>query len=172
MQNNKIKNIKPFWNNEYKNLDYRKEIFNDEYMIDEWRENGYDNDIENFSGKMANHYDPLPSWHNKILDWVEEEFQLKDVGCCYYRMDTNDIIPNHSDAYNLYTKKFNCKQEDVHKILVFLEDWKSGHYFEYEGKPLVEWKAGDYATWVGDTEHFAANIGTEYRYTLQITGHK
>ena len=35
MQNNKIKNIKPFWNNEYKNLDYRKEIFNDEYMIDD-----------------------------------------------------------------------------------------------------------------------------------------
>ena len=167
-----VNNIKPFWDDEYKNLDYRKEIFNDEYAIDEWRKQGYDNDVDYFSGKMANHYDPLPSWHNKILDWIEEEFQLKDVGCCYYRMDTNDIIPNHSDAYNLYTKKFNCKQEDVHKILVFLEDWKSGHYFEYEGKPFVEWKAGDYATWVGDIEHFAANIGTEYRYTLQITGHK
>ena len=81
-----MKNIKPFWDDEYKNLNYRKEIFNDEYAIEEWRKGGYDNDIENFSGKMANHYDPLPSWHNKILDWVEEEFQLKDVGCCYYRM--------------------------------------------------------------------------------------
>ncbi len=163
MQNNKIKNIKPFWDNEYKNLDYRKEIFNDEYAIEEWRKQGYDNDIENFSGKMANHYDPLPSWHNKILDWVEEEFQLKDVGCCYYRMDTNDIIPNHSDIYNVYTKKFNCKTEEVHKIL--------GHYFECEGKPFIEWKAGDYTSWIGNTEHFAANIGIEYRYTLQITGH-
>ena len=44
MQNN----IKPFWDEEYKTLDYRKEIFNDSYMIDEWRENGYDNDIKNF----------------------------------------------------------------------------------------------------------------------------
>ena len=167
-----IKNIKPFWNAEYKNLDYRKEVFNDEYAIDEWRKQGYDNDVDYFSGKMANHYDPLPSWHNKILDWVEEEFQLKDVGCCYYRMDTNDIIPNHSDAYNVYTKKFNCKQENVHKILVFLEDWKSGHYFEVEGNPFTEWKSGDYISWVGNTEHFAANIGIEYRYTLQITGHK
>ena len=167
-----MKHIKPFWDEEYKTLDYRKEIFNDSYMIDEWRENGYDNDIKNFSGKMAAYNDRLPSWHNKILEWVDEEFQLKDVGCCYYRMGTNDIIPDHSDAYNVYTEKFNCKQEDVRKILVFLEDWKSGHYFEYEGKPLVEWKAGDYATWVGDIEHFAANIGTEYRYTLQITGHK
>ena len=167
-----VNNIKPFWDNEYKNLDYRKEVFNDEYAIDEWRKQGYDNDVDYFSGKMANHYDPLPSWHNKILDWVEEEFQLKDVGCCYYRMDTNDIIPNHSDAYNVYTKKFNCKQEDVYKILVFLEDWKSGHYFEVEGNPFIEWKSGDYISWVGNTEHFAANIGTEYRYTLQITGHK
>ena len=167
-----MNNIKPFWDDEYKDLDYRKEVFNDEYAIDEWRKQGYDNDVDYFSGKMANHYDPLPSWHNKILDWVEEEFHLKDVGCCYYRMDTNDIIPNHSDAYNVYTKKFNCKQEDVYKILVFLEDWKSGHYFEYEGKPIVNWKAGDWAMWIGDTRHFAANIGTEYRYTLQITGHK
>ena len=102
----------------------------------------------------------------------EDEFQLKDIGCCYYRMGTNDIIPNHSDAYSVYTKKFNCKTEEVHKILVFLEDWKSGHYFEYEGKPIVKWKAGDYAVWIGDTKHFAANIGVEYRYTLQITGHK
>ena len=94
------------------------------------------------------------------------------MGCCYYRMGTNDIIPNHFDAYNVYTKKFGCQTEDVHKILVFLEDWKSGHYFELKGKPFVNWKAGDYATWTGNTEHFAANIGTEYRYTLQITGHK
>ena len=167
-----MKHIKPFWDEEYKTLDYRKEIFNDEYAIDEWREKGYDNDVDKFSGKMANHNDPLPSWNNKILEWVEREFQLKDVGCCYYRMGTNDIIPNHTDAYNVYTEKFGCKTEDVHKILVFLEDWKSGHYFELEGKPFVEWSAGNYATWVGNTEHFAANIGTEYRYTLQITGHK
>ena len=51
MQNNKIKNIKPFWDNEYKNLDYRKEIFNDEYAIEEWRKQGYDNDVYSFSGK-------------------------------------------------------------------------------------------------------------------------
>ena len=167
-----MKNIKPFWDDEYKTLDYRKEIFNDEYAIEEWRKQGYDNDIEKFSGKMANYNDSLPSWHDKVLKWVEDEFQLKDVGCCYYRIDTNDIIPNHSDAYNVYTKKFNCKLENVHKILVFLEDLKSGHYFEVGGNPIIEWKSGDYISWIGNAEHFAANIGTEYRYTLQITGHK
>jgi hypothetical protein len=31
-----MKNIKPFWDEEYKKLDYRKEIFNDEYVIEEF----------------------------------------------------------------------------------------------------------------------------------------
>jgi len=168
MQNN----IKPFWDEEYKTLDYRKEIFNDEYAIEKWRKDGYDNDVKRFSGKMANYSDKQPKWNEIFKSWAFHEHGLKNVGCCYYRMGTNDIIPNHSDAYNVYTKKFGCQTEDVHKILVFLEDWKSGHYFELEGKPFVNWKAGDYATWTGNTEHFAANIGTEYRYTLQITGHK
>ena len=167
-----MNNIEPFWDDEYKNLDYRKEVFNDEYAIEEWRKQGYDNDLDSFSGKMANYSDILPSWHNKVLEWAEEEFQLKDVGCCYYRMGTNDIIPNHSDAYNVYTKKFNCKLDNVHKILVFLEGWKSGHYFELDGEPFVNWKPGDYFIWNGDLEHMAANIGIKDRYTLQITGHK
>tara|TARA_Y100001963_G_C6579734_1_gene352831 strand:+ start:94 stop:597 length:504 start_codon:yes stop_codon:yes gene_type:complete len=167
-----MKYIRPFWDEEYKTLEYRKEIFNDVYFIKEWRKKGYMNDITSFSGKMAAHNDRLPTWHNKIIEWVDKEFQLKDVGCCYYRMETNDIIPEHSDAYNVYTKKFNCKSDDVHKILVFLEDWRSGHYFEYDGKPFVNWKAGNWVMWVGNTRHFAANIGAEPRYTLQITGHK
>ena len=167
-----LKNIKPFWDDEYKHLKYHKEIFNDEHTIEEWRKQGYDNDVYNFSGKMCSYGDDLPSWNDRVLKWVSEEFQLEDIGCCYYRMETNNVIPNHSDAYNVYIEKFNCNVEDVHKILVFLEDWKSGHYFEYEGEPFVGWKAGDYITWNGNGKHFAANIGIEDRYTLQITGRK
>ena len=167
-----MKHVEPFWDDEYKLLKYHKETFNDEYTIEKWRSQGYQNDIKSFSGEMSSHGDDLPSWNDIVLEWAEKEFQLKDVGCCYYRMGTNDIIPNHSDAYNVYTKKFNCKLESVYKILVFLEDWKSGHYFELESKPILEWKSGDYITWVGKTNHFAANIGVDDRYTLQITGHK
>ena len=67
-------------------------------------------------------------------------------------MGTNEIIPKHSDRYNVYTEKFNCKTEDVQKILFFLDDWKSGHYFE--GHPFVGWVRGNYAQWNGSTEHF------------------
>jgi len=52
-----------------------------------------------------------------------------------------------------------------------LEDWKPGHYLEVNGKPYVNWQAGDTVEWAYDTPHMAANIGLEDRYTLQITGH-
>ena len=65
---------------------------------------------------MANYSDIQPKWNETFKSWAHHEHGLKDVGCCYYRMGTNDIIPNHTDAYNVYTEKFGCKTEDVHKI--------------------------------------------------------
>ncbi len=55
--------------------------------------------------------------------------------------------------------------------MLLLEDWKPGHYLEVEGKPYVNWRAGDTVEWVYNTPHMAANVGLEDRYTLQITGH-
>ena len=81
------------------------------------------------------------------------------------------VLPLHSDDYKLYRNKFNLDIDDVFRILVFLEDWKSGHYFEFNGEPIVNWKKGDYLKWNGKVPHMAANIGVEPRYTLQITGH-
>ena len=51
-----------------------------------------------------------------------------------------------------------------------MEDWQSGHVFEIEKQPIVEWRAGDYVVWKNDTLHLAANVGKTSRYTLQITG--
>ncbi len=53
-----------------------------------------------------------------------------------------------------------------------MEDWKSGHYFEIDNKPFVDWKAGDWVWWKGTVPHSASNIGVETRYTLQLTGHR
>ena len=51
-----------------------------------------------------------------------------------------------------------------------LDDWKPGHYLEIDGVGVVNWIAGDYFIWDSDVRHAASNIGTEDRYTLQITG--
>ena len=61
---------------------------------------------------------------------------------------------------------------DCVRIVVFLEDWKSGHISEVNGVQVSNWHAGDYMLWESDCPHLAANIGLDKRYTLQLTGHK
>ena len=168
----KLGHIKPFWNDEYTKLKYTKKPFNNYKDLYKWREQGYTQPEELFVGMMCAFGEKQPKWTDKFVKWAETEFNLKDIGCCFYRMETGVILPKHRDTYKMYAERFNCRPESVHRILVFLEDWKSGHYFELEGKPMLEWKAGNYASWNGRTEHFAANIGVENRYTLQITGHR
>ena len=51
-----------------------------------------------------------------------------------------------------------------------MEDWKPGHYLEFNGVAVTNWSAGDYALWSAEVPHAASNIGVESRYTLQITG--
>ena len=92
----------------------------------------------------------------------------------YYRMDSGTVMPVHSDLYSRYIEIFNLQGQEhtIYRALVLLEDWKSGHYLELSGTPVVNWVAGTVAEWQYDAPHMAANIGLESRYTLQITGHK
>ena len=167
-----MNHIEPFWNDEYKHLKYIKIPFNNKYDVSKWREKGYNQDEKYFTGQMCSYKEKQPSWNDTFVKWTEKEYNLKDIGCCYYRMVTNEIIPVHGDNYKFYREKFNCELNDISRIILFLEDWKSGHYFELDGEPTVTWKAGDYFIWNGDLEHMAANIGIKDRYTLQITGRK
>ena len=63
------------------------------------------------------------------------------------------------------------KEQTIYRAILFLEDWKPGHYAEYNYQPLVDWRVGDCVVWQYDAPHMAANLGLNPRYTLQITGH-
>ena len=172
MSKYKIDNIKPFWDEQYKDLHYIKEPFNDQDKVDVWRKDGYVHPEYLYTGMMCKHGEKHPTWSPKIVEWLEKDFGWKDVGVNYYRMETGCILPAHSDIYKQYTKMFNLRLDQVERVLLFMEDWKSGHYFEMDGNPIMDYTAGTYAWWIGDVEHMAANIGKGYRYTLQLTGHK
>jgi hypothetical protein len=88
-------------------------------------------------------------------------------------MDTGTVLPNHQDLYKKYVQIFDLEgqEQKIYRAIVFLEDWQSGHYAEYDGIPYVGWRSGDCVIWHYDLPHMAANIGLLPRYTLQITGH-
>jgi hypothetical protein len=85
-------------------------------------------------------------------------------------MDTLDIMPPHYDHFEAYCRIFNKEQNEVYRAILFLEDWKPGHYFEYNKISFNNWNKGDYVMYSYDIEHAASNIGIQPRYTLQITG--
>jgi hypothetical protein len=162
--------IEKFWDDEFKTLDYIKEPFNDPESVNLWVTQGYHGMI---CGEMCDMRHRLPSWNQKFID-LYESMGWRDVGVSYYRMRTGTVMPTHRDLYKKYIEIFDLKGKEhtINRALILLEDWKSGHYLEALGQPIVNWLAGQVVEWAYDTPHMAANIGLEDRYTLQITGHK
>lgn len=158
-----------FWDDEYKDLHYINEPFNDVDSLTTWVEQGYP---LRFTGDMCDMRKPQPSWNQQFIEHFTA-LGWKDIGTSYYRMTTGTVLPTHGDLYLKYIQLFNLQgqEQNIRRAIVFLEDWKSGHYFEAMGVAETGWSAGRVIEWTYDTPHLAANIGLEPRYTLQITGH-
>lgn len=152
-----------FWDDGYKNLEYTRQSVTYE-EIEEWKSKGYDY-VKSYTGMMYDNRNPMPEW----VEQLKTMFPYDDMTFTFYKMQTLEIMPEHSDHYRTYTRLHNAEYKNVKRILVMLEDWKPGHYLEVNGVGVVNWIAGDYFMWDSDCPHAASNIGIEDRYTLQIT---
>lgn len=162
----KYGHTEPWWDNSFKLLDYQYlPLKNPQEDIDRWHDQGY--------GKMTLN-GGLYDMSRTLPDIADKFFTLFDwqhVGVSFYCMKTCDFLPKHADHYITFRKRFAIDNPyKVWRAVVFLEDWKSGHYFEIEDKPLSPWQAGDWVAWNYDVPHVAGNIGPENRYTVQVTG--
>lgn len=160
--------LEVFWDDQYKHLDYINEQFNDVVSKQHWIAQGYP---DKFTGDMCDMRSPQPDWNQRFID-IFAGMGWKDIGTSYYRMRTGTVLPTHGDLYVKYIALHNLQGQEhrLRRAIVFLEDWKSGHYFEGLGQALTDWVAGTVIEWPYDTPHMAANIGPSPRYTLQITG--
>lgn len=159
----------PFWDEEYKSLQYINEPFNDTELAAAWRQQGFAN---RFTGDMCDMRGTQPSWNQRFLEIFQGQ-GWKDVSTSYYRMASGTCLPTHQDLYVKYIQLFNLqgREHTIRRAIVFLEDWQPGHYAEYMDEPFVNWRAGATIEWTYNTPHMAANLGSTHRYTLQITGH-
>lgn len=156
--------IDRFWDDSFKSLPYVKQPLTQE-EIHKWVSDGYDC-VKSFSGSMYGNDKAMPTWVSRL----DNLFGLKNQTYNFYKMSTLEIMPEHVDHYNTYMRIFGARYDSISRILIVLEDWKPGHYLEIQKIGFVNWKAGDFFCWKSDCPHAASNIGTEDRYTLQITG--
>lgn len=151
------------WDDKYKLFPYVKQPLTDE-ELNTWKSQGYTHD--SFTGTMYDSRNLIPEWCNNVAKQVG----LEKTGFVFYKMSTNDIMPTHIDHFRRYCEVFKIKKQDVYRAIVFLEDWKPGHYFEIDNTAFCNYRAGEYVLWSHDVSHAASNIGIDDRYTLQITG--
>ena len=166
MNTNRVEtgHVSRFWNEDFKSLPFIKQPITEEEIL-KWQSQGYDH-VKSFSGSMYNSKNIMPDW---VLN-MDQLFGMYKQTYTLYRMDTLEIMPVHSDHFNTYCRLHDTTSEKVQRVILMLEDWKPGHYFELDGIGYVNWKAGDWFKWTGDVPHAASNIGIEPRYTLQVTG--
>lgn len=161
--------IDHFWDDKFKRLTYISEPFNDPDTVQLWQTQGYTNKI---CGELCDMRHTLPVWADRFIN-IYSALGWKDIGIAFYRMSTGTVMPVHSDLYRRYITLFDLQghEHTIKRALLLLEDWKSGHYLEVDGRAYTNWRAGDVVEWMYNTPHMAANLGLEDRYTLQITGH-
>lgn len=158
-----------FWNaDEIKNLDYVREPFNDPAQVIAWVDRGH----QPRGGLLYDmRFVHQPATTDRLIGTWEEWYDY--IGISYYRMQPGDNLPYHGDTYKKYIQKFNIgdgRQFDIWRYIFFVEDWKPGHILEIDGNAINDWRAGDWVAWKYDTPHMAANLGSEDRYTIQLTG--
>jgi hypothetical protein len=163
-------NVAPFWDDEYKKLNYTKEKFNDPGTEIAWEDAGFRGP---FGGWMCDMRNPQPSWNQQFINFFERYEHWKDIGTSYYRMDPGSSLPNHVDTYRKYIELYDLKGQEhsIRRAVVFLEDRRPGHFAECQGRGYSDWIAGFTLVWPWNAPHGAYNMGFEPRYTLQITGH-
>ena len=155
----------PWWDNQHRSLPYINEPFNDPESLAEWHTLGYTQ--TQFTGDMYDMRNSEPAWVTPF----RKHFHWQYFSWSIYRMGPGTTLPNHRDTYVRFRNLYNIQDvNSIFRAIVFLEDWQSGHYFEINEDPVVEWAAGETVIWQNDTRHLAANIGKTDRYTLQITG--
>ena len=153
----------PVWKNQYTDLMYINEPFNDPISLKEWRDLGYTQ--TKFTGDMYDMRQEEPDW----IDAIRKVLPWKHFSWSIYRMNPGSCLPEHGDTYARFKELHNW-DGDIHRAIFYMEDWQSGHISEIEKQPLINWRAGVYIIWKNDTLHLAANVGKTPRYSLQITG--
>lgn len=158
--------VTPWWDNSFKNLNFIQGYHLNSADVDQWVKEGYP-PTTSFKGMYCNITKDVPVYVEPFFNL----FEWENVTINFFKMVSGDILPVHRDHYYRYKEMFNITNPSIiHRGIVFLEDWKSGHYIEIENCAIVHWQAGDFVYWCYDTPHMAFNMGIEPRYTVQITG--
>jgi len=80
------------------------------------------------------------------------------------------VIPLHRDTFFQISKNYPDRTDPKVRANIYLEDWKLGHFIQYDDQVSTHWHKGEGFLWDSEVLHLGANAGMENKYTLQISG--
>jgi hypothetical protein len=107
----------------------------------------------------------LPEEYHTFAKSIFSEYSLSVI-----KQMPGQTIPEHFDTFYKFCEKNNCFKTDVCRLNFFLEEWKTGHYFEINTEPYVNWRKMNFKVIRYGQPHLSGNMGMEPKYTMQITG--
>ena len=106
------------------------------------------------------------------VDYFElgEKTGIGVVSVSVIKQEPGNIIPKHRDMFFKIKEQYPNAETELVRANIFLEDWKSGHYIEFDEQPHTHWKANEGFVLNQEVIHLSANAGLEDKYTLQVSG--
>lgn len=106
-----------------------------------------------------------PQWVHDLARKIPQDFHHHVVSVI--KNDPGQIIPYHVDRHSILKETYGGGS--TFRYLVFLQDWKPGHYFEIQKQSVTNWKAGDWIKFHRNAWHLGGNLGQEPFFSAQIT---
>ena len=113
------------------------------------------------------------------LWWAADQLDFEDIGrqlgievvtVSSIRQHPGCVIPWHRDTFFQINQRYRDRKELKVRANIFMEDWKMGHYIQYDDTVVTHWKQGEGLMWDSEVLHLGANAGMQDKFTLQISG--
>lgn len=139
-------------------------------------------DIHSKYGGFPNNY-CLANTKIHQLWWTDEQIDYQDLGnklgmevitVSTIMQEPGCVVPLHRDTFFQISQRYPTRTETKIRANIYLEDYKVGHFIQYDNNGLYEtstnWKAGDGFIWDSNILHLSSNAGMQDKYTLQVSG--
>lgn len=110
-------------------------------------------------------FDEAPEFIHDLAIKLPQDFTHHVVSSIM--IPPGQTVPYHYDLHYKIRQQYG--EGDTFRYLIFLEDWKRGHYFELDDEPITKWRAGDWVKISNKIWHLAGNMGEEPFYSAQVT---
>lgn len=116
-------------------------------------------------------------WNDSEIDYsiLGEQLGIDVKTVSAILQPPGNTVTMHRDTFFKFKTLYPEDQRQKVRANIYLEDWKPGHFLNYQDENYVwqtstHWKAGDGFLWDSDNLHLSANAGLAPKYTLQISG--